>query len=293
MHHLVQTGTVNIINKKIAGNPALIGIKESVPMKKSILFLSLLLGANWAIADKNCFLARENGQTLQSEGDCNTAYTPQSTFKIPLSLMGFDAGLLKDESHPIWSIPAGEDPYINVCKSDHSPKTWMRDSCLWYSRVLTKKLGMPSFKNYLKKFDYGNQDLSGEKGKNNGLTHAWITSSLTISPREQTDFLQKLANNTLPVSELAKTKTRQILFIQELPGGWKLYGKTGSGVLKDQQGNQTDLQQGWFVGFIEKEERKIVFASHVVDTKAQKTYASLRARNKAYLALFYLINRIA
>ena len=262
-------------------------------MKKSILFLFLLLGANWALADKNCFIARENGHTLQSKGDCNTAYTPQSTFKIPLSLMGFDAGLLHDDSHPVWSLPAREDPYINVCKSDHSPKTWMRDSCLWYSRILTKNLGMQSFKKYIKKFDYGNQDLSGEKGTNNGLTHAWITSSLTISPREQTDFLQKLVNNALPVSELAKTKTKEILFIQELPGGWKLYGKTGSGVLRDKQGNKTNIQQGWFVGFIEKEGRHIVFASHVVDTTIQKTYASLRARNKAYIELFYLIDNIS
>lgn len=264
-------------------------------MKKISLFLLslLMLYTNLVLAHKNCFLARENGQILKSAGDCNTAYTPQSTFKIALSVMGFDAGLFKDEFHPSWSLPRGEDPYINVCKKDHDPKSWMRDSCLWYSRILTQKLGMKSFKHYIKKFDYGNQDLSGEPGKNNGLTHAWITSSLTISPKEQTDFLQKLANNNLPVSDFAQSKTRNILFIQELPGGWKLYGKTGSGVLRDPKGNKTDLQHGWFIGFIEKDGRNIVFASHIVDTKAQKTYASLRARNKAFIELFYLIDKIS
>ena len=26
-----------------------------------------------------------------------------------------------------------------------NPKRWMRDSCLWYSRLLTQKLGMKKF----------------------------------------------------------------------------------------------------------------------------------------------------
>ncbi|ASX27927.1 hypothetical protein BA173_03570 [Rickettsia sp. MEAM1 (Bemisia tabaci)] len=49
-------------------------------------------------------------------------------------------------------------------------------------------------------FSYGNQDTSGDKGKNNGLTNAWLSSSLEISPEEQIAFLQKLAADQLPVS---------------------------------------------------------------------------------------------
>ena len=141
-------------------------------MKKVILLLcSIMLSANVAFAD-HCFIAKENSRILKSEGDCATSYGPQSTFKIALSLIGFDSGILKSESKPSWSLPEGTDPYINVCKGDHDPRTWMRDSCLWYSRILTKKLGVKKFQDYVTKFSYGNMDLSGDKDQNNGLTQA-------------------------------------------------------------------------------------------------------------------------
>ena len=232
------------------------------------------------------FLAKENGKTLKSEGDCNTAYAPESTFKIALSLIGFDSGILKSVSDPSWSLPDGVDPYINVCKGDHNPRTWMRDSCLWYSRILTTKLGLEKFQNYVSKFAYGNMDLSG------GLTGAWVSSSLKISPNEQTIFLQKVVDHQLPISRAAYDKTKTIMFIQEMAGGWKLYGKTGNGRQFDKDGNKTDLQHGWFVGYIEKGSRRIVFASHMVDNEKQSTFASFRARNEALIKLWYIIDEL-
>lgn len=29
-------------------------------------------------------------------------YSPASTFKIPLAVIGFESGILKDENNPIW-----------------------------------------------------------------------------------------------------------------------------------------------------------------------------------------------
>ena len=263
-------------------------------MKKIVLFLcSVILWSCPIFAAESCFLAKENGKVLKSEGDCNTAYTPESTFKIALSLIGFDSGILKNENHPSWPLPEGSDSCINVCKNAHNPHTWIRDSCLWYSRVLTSKLGMDKFQKYITKFSYGNMDLSGDKGQNNALTHAWIlSSSLKISPDQQTEFLQKLVECKLPVSNASYDKTKKIMFIQEFSGGWKLYGKTGNGVQRDQNDNKTDLQHGWFVGYIEKGNRKIVFASHVVDREKQSIFASFRARNEALIKLWYLIDEL-
>ncbi|MBM4210994.1 MAG: class D beta-lactamase [Gammaproteobacteria bacterium] len=263
-------------------------------MKKVVLFLCfIVLCAGSAWAKEQCFIAKENSKILQSEGDCTVPYTPESTFKIALSLIGFDSGILKDETHPSWSLPTGTDHYISVCKGDHNPKTWLRDSCLWYSRILTTKLGSEKFQDYVTKFAYGNMDVSGDKGQNNGLTHAWIlSSSLKISPEEQTIFLQKLVDHKLPVSKASYDKTKKIMFIQELSGGWKLYGKTGNGLLRDKDDNKTDLQHGWFVGYIEKGNRKIVFASHITDDEKQNIFASFRARNEALNKLWYLINEL-
>jgi beta-lactamase class D len=256
-------------------------------MEKIILFLcGIILCASQAWANHQCFLAKEKGQVLKSEGDCASAYAPESTFKIALSLIGFDSSILKSESKPSWSLPEGTDPYINVCKGDHDPRTWMRDSCLWYSRILTTKLGMEKFKDYVTEFSYGNMDLTG------GLTSAWVSSSLKISPEGQADFLQKVVDRKLSLSSPSYDKTKQVMFIQEMAGGWKLYGKTGNGKQFDKDGRKTDLQHGWFVGYIEKGNRRIVFASHMVDNEKQSTFASFRARNDALIKLWYLIDEL-
>jgi beta-lactamase class D len=94
----------------------------------------------------------------------------------------------------------------------------------------------------------------------------------------------------LPVVDQAYKMTKNIMFIQEMAGGWKLYGKTGNGLQFDKDGNKTDLQHGWFVGFIQKNGRTIVFASHITDDKKEDVFASFRARNEALNKLYYLIN---
>lgn len=255
-------------------------------MKKVILFLcGIIFSSHMAFASQ-CFIAKEKGKIVKSEGDFASAYAPQSTFKIALSLMGFDSGILRSESKPSWSLPDGTDPYINVCKGDHAPRTWMRDSCLWYSRILTTKLGIKKFQDYVTKFSYGNMDLAG------GLINAWVSSSLKISPEGQTDFLQKVVDRKLPVSHASYDKTKKIMFIQEMAGGWKLYGKTGNGNQFDKDGNKKELQHGWFVGYIEKGNRRIVFASHIVDNEKQSTFASFRARNEALIKLWYIIDEL-
>lgn len=259
-------------------------------MKKTILTLITLVFSSSVFSSSQCFIAKENNKIVKEEGDCETRYAPASTFKIPLSLMGYDAGIFQDETHPEWERGKYEYHH-NACKGSHDPKTWMRDSCVWYSQILTQKLGEQKFVAYIKKFDYGNQDLSGDKGKNNGLTHAWLSSSLQISPVEQTDFLQKLNDKKLQVSDNAYAMTQKIMFIQEFSAGWKIYGKTGSGVLPiPERTAKTDIQHGWFVGWIEKNGRKIVFANHIADDKKEDVHASFRARNEALIKLWYLVN---
>lgn len=245
-----------------------------------------------AMAGDSCFLVKERGSILKNEGDCDTAYPPASTFKIPLSLMGFDSDILRDEEHPLWSRPEESHYYINICKGEHYPATWMRDSCLWYSQILTSKLGIKKFEKYITSFAYGNMNITGDSGKDNGLTQSWISSSLKISPNQQADFLQKMVAHAFHVSAASYASTKKIMFIQEMPGGWKLYGKTGNDRVLDDAGQKTELQHGWFVGYIEKGNRTIVFVNHLVDKEKQSTFASLRARNDAWTKLWYLINEI-
>lgn len=249
-------------------------------MKKSIvvLILAFLLNAP-AFADKLAFIASENGRILKEEGACGERYAPCSTFKIPLSLMGYDAGIFIDEHRPEWPFQEGYAAWLERWKEPHTPTLWMKNSCVWYSQVLTKQLGLEEFQKYVSKLNYGNQDISGDKGKNNGLTNAWLSSSLEISPLEQIEFLQKLVTTNHPVSFEAQRLTRNILFLEDLSQGWKLYGKTGSGnLLSPDRTEKLELQHGWFVGWIEKNNRTIVFANHLTEETEKEGYAGPRAK---------------
>lgn len=228
---------------------------------------------------KDCFIVSENNQIIYKEGDCDGRYSPCSTFKIAISLMGFDTGILIDETNPMWDFDPSYVDWLDRWKQPHGPKLWFSNSCVWYSQLITRKLGMKRFKRYTKCFNYGNQNTSGDSGMNNGLTNCWLSSSLSISPKEQIDFLNKLIANKLPVSINGQSKTKNLMYQEVLPSGWDLYGKTGSGLQVDADGRKIkDRQVGWFIGFVCKDKRIITFAYLIVDEDKKDTYASLRAK---------------
>ena len=263
-------------------------------MKKSLLFLCFAIFCiSNAFAVDSCFLVKENGRVVKKEGDCSTRYSPCSSFKIALALMGYDTKILKDETHPEWPYKDEYDGFLEFWKKPQNPKSWMKNSCVWYSQVLTLKLGMKKFSDYVKKFNYGNQDVSGDKKQNNGLTYAWLSSSLEISPEEQAVFLEKLLANNLPVRQYAQNITRNIVYIEDFPYGWKLYGKTGSGLLLNEyRTKKLDIQHGWFIGWIEKDNRKIIFVNHIVDNQKEEKHGGLRSKEQAKEKLKQLIEKI-
>lgn len=259
-----------------------------------ILFLSIgLLFCVSILAEPTCFLVKENNQVIVREGSCTERYAPCSTFKIAISLMGYNEGLLTDESHPQIPFKKGYADSIEAWKQSHNPKLWMKNSCVWYSQILTQKLKMSKFQEYVKKFEYGNIDVTGDVGKNNGLSHSWLSSSLEISPEEQIIFLQKLLDNKLPVSIKSHQITKNLLFVEDLSDGWKLYGKTGSGsLLNSDRTQKLDIQIGWFIGWIQKDTRAITFVYFIKDKDKQPTYASLRAKSAAKEKLIQIIKNL-
>ena len=54
----------------------------------------------------------KTGAVLLQEGNCIDRVTPASTFKIALSLMGYDAGFLKDEHQP--TLPTARAMWIGA-----------------------------------------------------------------------------------------------------------------------------------------------------------------------------------
>ncbi len=264
-------------------------------MKRSIFLLvvSALLNTQ-VFAETKCFVVNEKGSFFKEEGNCTKRHSPCSTFKIPLSLMGYNEGILIDERFPEWPYSSeyqnAHRVILEVWKQPHNPESWIKNSCIWYSQVLTSELGYDRFKKYVSKFHYGNQDISGDKGKNNGLTNSWLSSSLKISGLEQVSFLYHFLDNKLPVTKEAQEHTRRLLYVEDLSNGWKLYGKTGTGYQNKADGSLNDERQvGWFVGWIEKNDRKIVFSHYIEDDAVYDSPAGKRAKEGAKEKLLRLI----
>ncbi len=196
----------------------------------------------------------------------NKQMSPCSTFKIALSLMGYDAGVLKDETNPIWDFYEGYDDWLEFWRAPQSPLSWMKYSCIWYSKVLSIELGLAKIQNYLISIEYGNQDASVGLVDPGPLDPFWVNSSIKISPKEQVAFIQKMIRAELPLSSHAIQMTKAILFKEKLSAGWKLFGKTGwSGSSITQDGKT--LEHSWFVGWIEKEDSFYPFAYLIRDKK--------------------------
>jgi beta-lactamase class D len=62
----------------------------------------------------------------------------------------------------------------------------------------------------------------------------------------------------LPISSDAFQMTKNLLFKEEIPGGWKLFGKTGLGSTVDENGKS--LKVRWFVGWVESDQNFFPFA---------------------------------
>lgn len=229
------------------------------------LFLSVLLSFTSVSAEENFVLmnAATDAIVMERGGNANLRRTPCSTFKIALSLMGFDAGILKDESDPVWPFRQGYPEYLEAWKAPQNPATWIKCSCIWYSQVLVAELGEERFHDYVRQFDYGNQDLTGKS--------PWLSSSLKISPYEQVLFIQKLLRKELPVSDYAAQMTKTLLLAEVWSNGWKLYGKTG-------QGGDGEMSIGWFVGWIETGTGVFAFAYNVRATELDPSHRIPRVK---------------
>jgi len=224
-----------------------------------------------------CFLLYNmNTRTFDSvigEKRCRVQYPPASTFKVPLAVMVFDAKILKDENQTLkWD---GTKSDLEQHNMDHNAQTWMRDSVVWFSQKLTPRIGKKKLQKYLKRFDYGNQDLSA------GITEAWLVApnssaaALKISAYEQVVFMKKLWLKQLPASERASQITRDLTYLEISPNGYHLHGKTGSNFYD----NEHKVHFGWFIAHIEKDGQSYIAVTNFSDLQpVESGYGGPRAK---------------
>ncbi|KQV38295.1 MULTISPECIES: class D beta-lactamase [unclassified Rhizobium] len=233
----------------------------------------------------------DTGDFIVKEGRCEERFTPASTFKVPLAVMGYDSGFLTDAHNPTLPFRNGDPDWGGEnWKQPTDATRWLKYSVVWFSQRITAKLGEEKLTEYARQFHYGNADFSGDPGKNNGLERAWIISSLKVSPIEQITFLRRLINHELPVSNAAVDKTLAIVEGRMLPSGWAVQGKTGMAYPRNADYSfDTSHPFGWYVGWGEKGGQRIVFARLIQDDKKMEGSASARARDSLFEELPSLI----
>lgn len=221
--------------------------------------LCTLMTAATANAAEVCTAVADaaSGKLLVQRGDCGRRVTPASTFKIAISLMGYDSGFLKDEHTPSLPYRPGYVDWRESWRHTTGPDKWMKDSVVWFSQQVTQSLGKERFADYTRKFDYGNADVTGDR-EHDGLTLSWINSSLSISPLEQVSFLARFVNRQLGVSPYAYDMTARLTEYGPVTGGWNLHGKFGAAG-----------GRGWYVGWASKGGRTLVFARLIQSDDSQ------------------------
>lgn len=223
----------------------------------------------------------DTGESLAHSGPaCAERVTPASTFKIAISLMGYDAGILQDESRPAWPYqPEYPDWGGDAWRREITPQAWMRDSVFWYSQQVARELGQERFGAYVKAFRYGNEDVSAVAVAHPGHNGAWVVSSLRISAAEQVAFMRRIARRELPVSPQALDMTARIIRHPVPVEGWTVHGKTGTGSPGSDNRYDASRAYGWYVGWATRGERRLAFATLIQDAQARKPNAGLRARD--------------
>lgn len=213
------------------------------------------------------------------QGSCVSRYTPASTFKIPLALIGFESGYLRSAEDPVLRYEDGDIDWGGTAwRGSISPEQWLRLSVVWYSQRIASSLGQSRIQKYAQAFQYGNADFSGTSTSADALKPAWLNSSLKISPLEQAQFLSRLLNGELPVHDHAIVGVKALLPRHQV-SGWTIRGKTGTAVDWDAAVPSEDRRVlGWYVGWAEKDDRTLAFAYLSQDDARQATPAGIQAR---------------
>jgi beta-lactamase class D len=229
------------------------------------IFLFLFIAFSSALASQDlteyfagteaaCFIIHdiELDKTIhkfESNNQCDKAFSPSTSFLLPLALVAFDSKVIKDDSVFKWD----GQPYIDEkWEEDQTIASWVENSVGWVSEEVIKKIGNDRMKIYLTKLNYGNNDISSDS------IRFWQDGeSLKITPNQQFAFIKDFSNNILPIDKNALDKVRNLFpFVKN--GDDKIIGKAGAGKVDNNK------KYGWFIGEVTQGKKKYVVVTSLL-----------------------------
>ena len=206
----------------------------------------------------------------------DSGFLPASTFKIPNSLIALETGAVADVDEVIaWD---GVERFLPDWNRDHAMRTALPASAVWFYQELARRVGEARMQAYLDTLGYGNATLGGP------IDRFWLDGGLRITPREQADFLARLAHGDLPFSRRSLDLVREILIV-EATDAYVLRAKSGWA-----GGETVDPEIGWYVGYVERGGAVYPFALNITIRRDEDVAARLSIA-RAILAERGLIER--
>ncbi|MCB2199133.1 hypothetical protein KQI63_06980 [bacterium] len=192
----------------------------------------------------------ETRTTIQyGDSFADSAFTPASTFKVPHALIALETGVVTDTTIFPWD---GIERGWRLWDRDLGFADAIHYSAIHLFQQIAPKIGRERMQQWVDRFDYGNGEISGD------IDLFWVDGGLRVTPRQQLDFLQQMVNGKLPVKQEYVDFVSGSMLITK-GDGWTAHAKTGRAI-------RVLPQVGWYIGWVEFEERKpIYFATVLLD----------------------------
>lgn len=214
-----------------------------------------------------------------NDNRCDERFSPCSTFKIPNSLIALETGVVEDENSVIaWdSTKTPRQSLVSPAWArDHDLRSAMKYSVVWYYQEVARRTGEENYRHYLRKINYGNQDISG------GVDRFWLATTLKISANEQIEFLKKFYRGELGFSKRTTGIVKSIIVLEQT-GQYTWRGKTGAGP------QENGKMLGWLVGYVETKDNVYFYALNI-DGESFRSVAEKRlSLTKALLREFKIL----
>lgn len=240
-------------------------IQEVLIKENLVEVFQNIVDSNQVIGSILIYDAQKNEYFSNDFERAETGFLPASTFKVPNSMIGLETGILEGENHLFkWD---GEPRRMNIWEKDLTLAEAYKASCVPCYQEIARKVGTKRMNEHLKKFEYGNMEIADSM-----IDIFWLEGEFKISQKQQIDFLKRFYNESLSITEKTYATMRKIMIIDENEE-YTLSGKTGWAI---RNGNNI----GWFIGFVEKDDKVYYMATNVMPLDQENTndFARIRLR---------------
>ncbi|MCB4379925.1 class D beta-lactamase [Synechococcus sp. MU1644] len=146
-------------------------------------------------------------------------FSPASSSKIPHTLIALETGVAAPDTVFKWD---GKSRWVDAWNRDQTLTSAFQVSAVWVYQDIVQRVGAAGMAEWLDRFDYGNANIGTEAT----LTTYWLQDILLVSAVEQVNFLHRLVERDLSLSDTTYAAADAIMQT-DAGDGWTMYSKTG------------------------------------------------------------------